>query len=213
MNDSKKRIRKGMKYKILPKGWRFIIVSIILSSISFPIFFDGLGSTWKTALDIHWYDKESKKTIEKECTILGIREFYSPINKYQDPVFEVTLQEKGGNTKFKKVLEKSPGTVGNKAMIEIEKGRYLGKRPEYGNAPLGFVILPLLYALGVLFYLLFELMIPYTSYSGPIEGCLKNKETGEVNNDDKPGLLLLLSPCALMFILGVISWALIIVFL
>ena len=213
MNDSKKRIRKGMKYKILPKGWRFIIVSIILSSISFPIFFDGLVSTWKTALDIHWYDKESKKTIEKECTILGIREFYSPINKYQDPVFEVTLREKDGRSaEFKKVLEKNPGTVGNKAIVEIEKGRYLGKRPEYGNEPL-FIILPLLYALGVLFYLLYELMIPCTGYSGPVEGCLKNKETGEVNNNDKPGLLKLLSPCALMFILGVISWALIIVFL
>ena len=203
MNDSKKRIRKGMKYKILPKGWRFIIVSIILSSISFPIFFDGLVSTWKTALDIHWYDKESKKTVEKECTILGIREFYSPINKYQDPVFEVTLQEKGGNAEFKKVLEKSPGAVEDKITVKIEKGKYLGERPEYKEEPEPLIFLPLLYALGVLFYHLFE---------ESIGGCFENKETGEVNTNAKPGLLILLSPCALMFILGVISWALIMVF-
>ena len=205
MNDSKKRIRKGMKYKILPKGWRFIIVSIILSSISFPIFFDGLVSTWKTALDIHWYDKESKKTVEKECTILGIREFYSPINKYQDPVFEVTLREKDGRSaEFKKVLEKSPGAVEDKITVKIEKGKYLGERPEYKEEHEPLIFLPLLYALGVLFYLLFE---------ESIGGCFKNKETGEVNTNAKPGLLLLLSPCALMFILGVISWALIMVFL
>lgn len=222
MNESGKQRRrinfKGCKYRITKRGISVITLDLIILAVMFPTFLSRQGNLWERAWERHWYEVEARKTVIKECQILEINEKYSPTNRYEVPVYEVTLKE-GNSSPFKRIFNECPGKRGDRIKSEVSKRNYLGEKPEY-NFPnedgstaewpleFDFLIRSLLAVCLSLMWILVGIFMMNESEGNIFEKYLMNTKTGK-GSDDGVGILMLFFPSILMLAWGIISWLLI----
>lgn len=221
MNESGKQRRrinfKGCKYRITKRGISVIILDLIILAAMFPTFLSRQGSIWERAWERHWYEVEARKTVIKECQILEVNEKYSPTNRYETPVYEVTLKE-GNSSPFKRIFNECPGKKGDRIKAEVSKRNYLGEKPWYdyyseednNTWPLEFDFLmrSLLAVCLSLMWALVGISMMNESEGNIFEKYLINTKTGK-GSDEGTGILMLFFPSILMLAWGIISWLLI----
>lgn len=210
MNDSEKQRKRKIKFTILPRGWRFIIISLLASIFTYSWFISDLKANWTIAHERRLYDEESTKTLKVDCKIMDVKKTFSKTDKYSTPIFETNLNGDGRN--FRQCFKDYPGNIGEIKTLNVKKEVFMGKKPEYSDGGLNFFLIPLCHMLFVsLIAVLTELVVLVIADNeeGCMDSCIRNRETGQEIRSCRPGITILLSPPLLMFPIGFIYWIII----